>query len=242
MPLSGLRQIFGSRLFWFGLAFTGFGLLDLGIAIQTGSREAHFERDSQSAQATIVAKDMKRASQQENSGTEYRLRFRFAPPGGAVVEGTAEVPVEQWESEQPGATLAVRYLPEDPTNHRLAGKGSWFDTIMWSVFGIVFGSIGVSLLWRRIRRVRLTVRLMRDGTAAEGTVVRVMPTGFSVNRVNQWRIQYQYTDTSGQRRDGASDLMPPEQAKRWKAGERIAVRFDPAAPGKSIWIDDKLVR
>jgi len=242
MPVSGLRLALGSRLFWFGLAFAGFGLLDLGIALKTGLRESHFERDSRFAQATIVAKDIKRASQQENSGTEYRLRYRFTPPGGTTAEGTVVVPVEQWESAQPGAALALRYLPEDPTQNRLAGRGSWFDTIMWSLFGIVFGSIGVILLWRRVGRIRLTVRLMRNGIAAEGTVVRVVPTGFSVNRVTQWRIQYQYTDASGHRRDGASDLMPPGQARRWKAGERVAVRFDPAAPGKSIWIDDKLVR
>jgi len=239
MPVSGLRLALGSSLFWFGLAFAGFGLLWLGIGTQWAMREMHFGRDARQVQATIISKDIKRASQQENSSTEYHVRYRFTPPGAAPVEGTGKVSVEQWESAQAGEPLDVRYLPEDPANSRLAGNSDWFSPIFSSALGSVFAAIGGTILWLRIRRIRLIVRLMRDGIATEGTVVHVRETGTSINRVRQWQLNYQFTDSSGQQRNGVSELMPPEKARRWKPGQRGTVRFDGAAPEKSLWIDDK---
>jgi hypothetical protein len=239
MAVSGLRLAFGSRLFWFGLAFAGFGLLWLGIGAQWGLRELHFGRDAHQVEATIVSKDIKRASQQQNSSTEYRLRYRFTPQDGAAVEGTAQVPVEQWESAQPGGKLAIGYLPEDPASNRLAGKSDWFSAIFASAFGSVFAAVGGIVLWLRIRRIRLIVRLMRDGIATEGTVLHVRETGTSINRVRQWRLDYQFTDSAGQQRGGVSELMSPEKARRWKKGERGSVRYDRGAPEQNIWVDDR---
>jgi hypothetical protein len=106
----------------------------------------------------------------------------------------------------------------------------------------IFGTLGVAMLgiggwltrrdWRKLSADR---QLLQDGEIVEATVTAVEQTGFSVNRVRQWRIAYRYTDAAGRAHRGRSSYLVPEDASGWQAGDKARIRVDARDPARSVW-------
>jgi len=73
------------------------------------------------------------------------------------------------------------------------------------------------------------------------TVVDVERTGSRLNGRHLWRIRYQYQDPSGRFHKGVSGYMEPIDAQRYRVGEQVYVRYDPAQPSASIWLGREAV-
>jgi hypothetical protein len=154
------------------------------------------------------------------------------------VERTEEVPVEEWERLVEGGTASITYLPSDPANAQAAAPVEWWTPLIVAGGGVLFGLVGGLLTIPGIRRIRRIRRLHREGETAEATVLAVWATGTVVNRVRQWRLRYELHDRMGKAEKGESDLLAPEEAARWKPGDRGMVRFDPLCSKESIWISE----
>jgi hypothetical protein len=224
-----------SIFFWLGLFFSALGLLFTGIAFRAAQREMAYQQEGQVVEGTVLTKTVRHAVRGENTRTRYLVNYQFRTDDGVRREGLQEVSVEEWEGTQEGEPFRVRYLPNDSATSRAAGETDWAGPIVAGVMGLIVGTIGGTMLTLRLRRIRLTVRLMREGIPTEGTIVRVSPANVTINGVQQWRICYRFTDQAGQRRDGLSDLLSPMEARHWKKGDKGAVRFDRRDSAQNIW-------
>ncbi len=63
-------------------------------------------------------KTLFRANRQGNPRTQYLVTYRFTSATGEEIDGTAELPVEEWERLEPGQTFPVTYLPDKPDSSR----------------------------------------------------------------------------------------------------------------------------
>ncbi len=79
-------------------------------------------------------------------GVSYLVRYRFETPGGRTFRGTSGVDsAHRREWERAGPTLAVRYLPTDPSVSAWA-VGLQDDGMVLAVGAALVGLIGLMLL------------------------------------------------------------------------------------------------
>ena len=225
-----------SIFFWLGLLFSALGIVFTGIALQGVELETLYRQEGQVVEGTVLTKTVRHAVRGENPRTRYMVNYQFRAEDGTLREGLQEVSVEEWEGLQEGQPFRVRYLRDDPATNRSAEQSDWTDPFVFGVIGVIIGTVGGLMLIHRLLRIRLTVRLLREGAATEGTVVRVSPANVTINGVPQWEIHYCFVDQAGQRHDGCSDYFSPMEAKHWKKGDRGPVRFDRQNPARNIWV------
>jgi uncharacterized protein DUF3592 len=226
----------GSVLLWVGTLFSIVGLVFLTFGVRTSLEEHAYKTRGLDVQALVLERTLVRADHQDNPHTRYLVAYRFTSANGEVIDGTADVPVEEWERLEAGQPFAVTYLPGDPDSSRPPGSDEWIAALLFSLFGGLFALLGCVLAFAEGRYLVRAVRVLRHGLVTEGTVLRAGPTGTSINRVPQWRVHYRYRDHFGRTQEGASHLVSPEEGSTWKEGDRGTVRFDRERPEISLWV------
>jgi hypothetical protein len=233
---SSARIVYRSVLFWIGAAFAATGMLLLALDFKFIVDETTFQRLAVVADGRITGRDIRLASAGNRQSTEYLLKYTFTTAGNVPVRGESEVTIEQWEASRKGNPLPIYYLPSRPDKNRLSAAGHWEIAMILTTLGVILGGLGGIFVGLQVHRWRLVTRLERDGASAQGTLTRVASGGTYVNRVRQWRLFYSFTDASGHRREGVSDWISPQEAKRWKKGATGMVRYDARDPRRSIWV------
>ncbi|HEY7521473.1 MAG TPA: DUF3592 domain-containing protein [Methylomirabilota bacterium] len=225
-----------SRTFFllFGAIFlcAGLGLLYDGIT--TAVREQAYAKRGEVVEAVVIRKSMQRASREGNTSTRYEIVYRFTTPDGPA-EGVAVVPVEEWESLEPGRPFKITHLPGTPGSSRAEGAGSMTEAVVVMAAGTLAALLGGIVFGWNARRIWREWRLLREGLAARGTVLAVEPSNVAVNRVRQWQVRYRYEDHVGRSHEGSSGALPPEEAHAIAVGDALTVRFDRHHPEQSVW-------
>ncbi len=225
-----------SFLLWFGAAWLVAGSFFLLKGTYEIFQERRYQAEAQIAQGTVLAKSVDRAERGRNPRTRYIAVYNFTAADGRKVENKAEMSVEEWEKLEEGDTLQLTYLPDTPQSVRIAGKKDLGSAFASAVLGGTFALIGGTFFFRSLRQVRRGLRLRREGTVAEGTIVEVAPSSITINRVRQWQIHYRYQDHFGQTQEGKSEALPPNEVSDWHAGGTGSIRFDQERPQDSIWM------
>jgi hypothetical protein len=218
----------------FGGIFLCAGTSLLYGGITTASREQAYAKRGEAVEAVVTSKSIQRASREGNTSTRYEIAYRFTTPDGPV-EGATAVPVEEWEALEPGRPFTITHLPGTPGSSRAQGAGGLTEAVVMMVAGALaalFGGIVFTLSARHIWR---EWRLLREGLAAQGTVLAVEPSNVAVNRVRQWQVRYRYQDHIGRSHEGSTGALSPEEAHTLGVGDPLTVRFDRHRPGESAW-------
>ena len=239
-PRSFLGLAKRSFPFWFGGIWLVCGLPFVvgGVweGIDTIGQQQRYATEAQVTEGMVLTKRISRGKNNNESPT-YSVSYRFRAPDGTVVQGDTKVSRALWDRLVERESVRVTYLPSRPGSHRLEDQGpNWEGPIVLTGLGSFFAGLGGWIFWRGLRSILLARRLQQAGTRAQATVTEVEPADVSFNGVAQWRIRYRYRDHGGRERHGESELLPPEEAEHWKAGDTGVARFDVHAPGTSIWV------
>lgn len=224
------------RSFWllFGGIWLVVGLTMLIAGIGSALQERAWTTDALRTSGIVLVKELIPAD--SDSGTQYRVRFRFTTQAGEVVEGNREVDVSTWERLAERGSIEVHYLSSSPSSARLEPGPDPAGFLLFLVLGAVFGGVGGLLFFRAVAALLRARRLLRSGTRAEATVVAVEPTRVSFNRRPQFRVRYSYRDAAGASHEGDSGYLDWEEASRWSEGSRVEIRYDPRRPAESQWV------
>jgi uncharacterized protein DUF3592 len=214
--------------------FVGLGLLYGGI--QEATQERAYREEGQAVEALVVSKSIHRASRDGNSSTKYEITYRFTTTEGRTLEGIDAVTVDEWERLEPGSAFRITYLPGTPETSRAEGAGGMASAYGMMGLGSLLALVGGFFLVSSLRRLLKERRLLRHGMTAQAAVVAIEPSDFAVNRVRQWNVRYRYQDHLGQRQEGTSSPLPPDQAHAVRVGDTVEVRFDSERPGESVWV------
>jgi hypothetical protein len=225
--------------FWFGgiWLFCGAPFLILGVysGIDRWHLQERFKKEAQITDGMVLTKRISRDT--NNRSTSYWVGYRFASANGTVVKNEVEVSGELWDRLVEREPVRVTYLPSRPQTNQIEGAGpDWIGPLIFAGLGLFFAPIGGVIFFKGLRGILRELRLQNEGTLAQATVVEVEPANVSFHGVPQWRIRYRYEDHRGRRHSGESNVMAPEEAQEWKAGDTGSARFDTRAPRKSIWV------
>lgn len=232
---SWVRLGASSVILWVGAVFCVIGAPFFALGSHEALGEVLFVRDSRPARATVVAKRILAAEPGKNSTTRYLIQYRFATDDGSPVERSESVPVERWESVEPGGALEVRYLRGEPERSRAASATDWAFAGIFMALGAVFCAVGAPLAYFGAKETTRQWRLWRTGIAAPATVTGIAASSTTVNGVRQLQILYRYKDSLGAAHEARSAPMSPAAASEWSKGTSGVARYDEHDPKSSIW-------
>jgi hypothetical protein len=219
--------------FWLG-AFALVVASPMVVAALLQAREEwRFARHGVSTDGLVLTKEIKRSGRGQRSRT-YEATYRLTVPEGAF-ENRVDVSFDTWSRLQERRTVEVLYLPDRPAQNRLKESKQWTGSAAIGLIGVAFFGMGATFFSRSVWRARLEWRLLQHGAAASGTVVEISDRRLKTNGVRQFRLRYEYVDVQSRRHSGTHDL-PEDEAMLWNVGDAVAVRYDPARPGDSIWV------
>ena len=146
------------------------------------------------------------------------------------------VPLDRWELLVEQGPIHVEHLAGDPAQNRVAGGDDVVLAALFVAVGAVALVAGLAVVLRQVSRIRAEQRLWRVGVATEASVLGIEQSNVKFNERPLWHVLYEFADSGGQRHTGRSDYLSLEDAQAWQVGDRGAVRYDPDAPDKNIWL------
>lgn len=161
-------------------------------------------------------------------GTTYVVEYRFRTVDGNEQTGRGYLPFLEWEPLQEGSSLAVRYLPDNPSENQpqtqldhQASPAMWVGVAIGSTL-FVIGCIITIANWLGIRG-KMRLLLMGDECPAE--ICEVHP--------ELGVISYRYLDGDG--REHVHKIQAPRgiQSAR-QVGDRFLVCVDPSLPERHV--------
>ncbi len=226
---------------WFGgiWLFVGapFFVLGLYFGYHHATVTQRLDAGGKTVEGMVLTKARKTSSSSKggNRSTTYDVTFRFLTRDG-VMKGSAEVTSERWDQLVERESLPVTYLPEAPQHYRIEGQTSgWWLAGIFTVIGGVFGGLGGFILLRARGRLLTDRRLQREGVPTTAIVSDVNESTMRINGIRQWAVHYQYQDERGRPHTG-KEPVSPEEAMRWKLGDRVTIRYDRRRPDRSLWV------
>lgn len=228
--------------FWFGGIWLFCGSPFLIIGLYLGAQQVTISKrlaaEGRMVEGIVLTKVITSSSSGSSRGSAtptYKITFRFLTAGG-LVTGGAEVARDTWDSLVEREPIQITYLPDAPQHHRVEGQADgWMPPVLMTISGGVFSSLGGFVLLRAHSRLQVTQRLQREGITSTATVSKVRAANMRINGVQQQAVHYQYRDERGRTYTG-KESFPPEEADRWKEGDRVTIRYDRRRPNLSIWI------
>ncbi len=115
------------------------------------------------------------------------------------------------------------------------------DRIGFALYSLLVGALLVASVFKLVsglREVAERRRVLRDGIAAEATVILVekkilRSRGIAWSR--GWIVSYRYRDRAGGLHDGESGFLSTSEAARWRVGDRCPIYYDTGRSGSSVW-------
>ena len=130
-----------------------------------------------------------------------------------------------------GAVMCIVFVRRPPKQ-----RTTWVFVCIPLSIGILFTGIGGFWGGGALNRIQLEERLMASGVTIRAKVVDVERTGSRLNGRYLWQVRYEYQDPAWKYHEGVSGYMERIDAQRFRAGEQVYVRYDPARPSASIWL------
>lgn len=223
---------------WFAIG-TPFLIIGLYVGFQHTTISKRLDTEGKTTEGMVLTKARKTSSsgsgRSGGSTPTYEVIFRFTTPAGFVT-GKAEVAAETWDTLIEREPIRILYLPDAPEHYRVEGQtsGWWLPGVM-TVMGLLFGGLGGFILLRAHSRLRIRQDVQREGLTTTATVSEVCEANIRINGVRQWVVRYDYRDERGNVHEGQEDVSP-EEALRWKEGDRVTIRYDRRRPDRSLWV------
>jgi len=168
--------------------------------------------------------------------TVYTLHYRYQDDHGQAHEGGDNVDLNVWNQLQKEHPVQIEYLRDQPEKYRItAGRSFWARYGYLFAVGagglLVAGALGVGIgrwIWAARK-----ARLVFAGDPVLGIVTGRKTAVSGSNRTPPVRVLYQFTDTTGTERPGATCWLLEKQAAAWPEGVPILVLQDPNNPARS---------
>jgi hypothetical protein len=233
------RYLKSSLLWWFGLIWAVVGITFVIVALFLGLGEQRFSQGGVSTTGTILEKGYEETIEvgdRDDDDVTYWLLYRYYDADEQEYVGQEDVSLDTWNRYREGDTVTIEYLRDDPGESRVADDGgvaSWLLPAIFGGVGVFLGGIGGFLTVRSFRRAGRRARTLRNGVPTQGRVIAVLKkTSVKVNGRHPFYLTYEFTDYSGQRREGESPLLPQALESRWRADEPIQVLYDRDDPSQ----------
>ena len=227
-----------SGLFWFGGIFLLVGVPLCAVGLFRFYDDWRFAREARETQGTALAKEIRRTrssgSGSRRSNRHYEVVYRFAV-NGETFTGRDELSADGWNRVVEREPIDVRYRASDPSSSRLQSRNAWVEQSFFVLLGALFGGIGGWIVTDAVRKARREWHLRLHGVKTQGTITRLAARNLKINKVQQWRLDYEYRDPVGNR-FSAKFTLPEDEAQSWKVGDAGGVLYDPARPADAVWL------
>jgi hypothetical protein len=231
VPLSvGIGNLFGGFANQFGWLFFGFGMIFMWIFLPAVDLTSwyRFRGPLETARGTVTA--VEKTAIRENGVEVYRVRYAFAPLGGANEEGASYVRGGRFAA---GAAVTVEYRSDDPSASRVRGMRA-APLPIWVAFVVIFPGVGLAFIAAGLRNGLRANRLLRDGHLGYGVLAAKEPTRTTINNRRVYKFTFEFVADDGRTYRASSkthraDLVTDE------AEERLF--YDPLRPDDAVPLD-----
>ena len=152
--------------------------------------------------------------------------------GKVTINCLESVKYDTWARTPYGGSLEVRYLPEDPANHRINSpvEEQVYTTrtqglVFFSLLVLGVGAGGITFYTHRNWVYR---DLVERGIACRGVVSRVDYDLVNKGRTKRYYLVFTFRDSHAHETTGRTWSLRPGQQKNWDQGDPIQVWYNPA--------------
>ena len=238
LPLSTrLVILFGGTFSGFGWFFFGFGMVFVWIFAGKGDyTSALLMRGKlETAPAVVTGVQNTRFSEGGSEGSGgtpiYAYHYKFQRDSSDY-QGTSYRLGEGNGRE--GDETTVEFPAGRPKYSRIKGmRRAIFSPVVALAF--LFPTVGLSLVLPGVRQGWKSIRLLKDGETAQGTLIKKEPTKVSVNRQMVYKLTFEFTDRSGQARQATAKTHLPDKLE---ANRSELLFYDPNNVASSTLLDN----
>jgi hypothetical protein len=127
---------------WFGMVWTGAGVVFLAVAVATAWSHVAAEREYRAGGLTVEGMVLtKSKTSSRRGGVRYGVRYRYRA-GSADREGSASVGREQWERLHERGPIAIQFLPGTAASRIEGARGSVALPVVFSILGAALTLMG----------------------------------------------------------------------------------------------------
>lgn len=217
----------------FGLLFGGFGMIFVVLFFPWRiAQELELDALGRRASGVIVSQTVTSMSVNDTKVIAHRFQFTTENQVSHTAECYTTGP--QWAN---GATIEVRYLPQDPTVACI--QGARLSKVGWgAAFIVLFPLVGFGLAGWTLRARRQTGQLLHTGLVAEVDILSVEATNMKVNQQPVYKIVLTSPVGSGGgpltiKRLNRADVDLADRHAKEK--QPLFVLYDPRKPARMLF-------
>lgn len=183
---------------------------------------------TETVQGKVLYSEETNASMNERS--VYVIGYAYTVPEYGEYEGES---FRVGSGMAEGGTITIEYAARKPSISRIKGLSrSVFG--LWGSVLIILPAVGALMVVHRLRKGRLTIRLLARGNCVEATFKSKKRTGESVGTKSIWKLTFSYTA------DGEKQLKhryDTHKIDELTDGAKKRLLYDPVRPAQAVLFD-----
>lgn len=231
---AAMRDAASGFLFFFGTAFTAFGIFFMWAFIPWKFRQDLQLRDGATATGQVVV--VEKTGVSINDTHVMRYEFKFQPGNGGETRGECFTTGTMWSE---GESVTIRYLPDNPTISIIEGARRSTGNLA-SLFVLLFPLVGAAVLAWAVAARRRMKALLEHGRVTEALVTKIDETSVSINRQFVHAITLQCTDGAALVARHYKPEIVAFAEERLATQQPVYVVYDPAHP-KRVLLPETLI-
>lgn len=172
-----------------GIIFFSFALL---FVIVFGFIYVSEKNKIENADASVTGYISDFSSNYDSDGDKHTKAYITYEFNGEVY---SNIPLNTYSSDMKIGKEYTVYIPDENKPHEIVIETSWVFILIMSIFGGVFGAIGIGFIIGAIKGNRS--HLMDTGMCVYATVTFMGKTNTRINNKNTYRIEGEWTDSDG---------------------------------------------
>jgi hypothetical protein len=158
---------------------------------------------------------------------------------GEIVNANSNIEHHICKKLSIGTEIPIIYLPDDPSisEHIISHNNDLNIYRTGGLMGIVLTILSFGLLYIFYKNRKTIKTIKENGTIANAIITKIKDHG-NILLVHHSQLFYEFTDATGGKHTGKSEVLPTSQLYKYEKGDKIIIAYNFLNPAENTWVGE----